>query len=45
VEGGKVIIDRMRYNLYSELPAVLILDDMIIMITTLMRLTLTAWNE
>ena len=30
VEGGKVIIDRMRYNLNGELPAVLILDDMII---------------
>jgi len=30
VEGGKVIIDRMRFNLNSELTAVLILDDMII---------------
>ncbi|MRR24095.1 Plug domain-containing protein, partial [bacterium] len=30
VEGGKVIIDRMRFNLNGELTAVLILDDMII---------------
>ncbi len=30
VEGGKVIIERMRFNLNEELAAVLILDDMII---------------
>ncbi len=30
VEGGKVIIDRMRFNLNGELTAVLIIDDMII---------------
>lgn len=30
VEGGKVIIDRMRFSLNGELTAVLIIDDMII---------------
>ena len=30
VEGGKVIIDRMRFNLNEQLTAVLVLDDMII---------------
>jgi hypothetical protein len=30
VEGGKVIIDRMRFSLNEQLTAVLVLDDMII---------------
>jgi len=30
VEGGKVIIERMRFNLNGDIAAVLILDDMII---------------